>query len=331
MRLISELTEGEQIVSYSQLRSKQVKLKKDGHPYLRLVLSDRSGHIEAKIWDNVPSYRSLLKEGDFVRYQGVVQRYNGSNQLVIDQMRPVEEADRRNGFNLKDLIPTTEHDVDQMWRRLRDLARQHIKRPQVLQLVEALLDRYEEPFKSFPAGTEVHHSYWGGFLEHVLSVLESALYFCGKYPNLDGDLLLSGAILHDIGKLAELSGPANPAYTVQGNLIGHIVLGRDMVREQARHIPGFPPTFLTLLEHLILSHQGQPEWGSPQRPKLPEALVLHYVDDLDAKMNRVYRVLREDQGDSPFTSYDRFLERVIFKGPYEDSAPESARVARLFE
>jgi 3'-5' exoribonuclease len=183
-----------------------------------------------------------------------------------------------------------------------------------LQLVTEVLNENRDRILTFPAATEVHHNYWGGYLEHVLSVLKSALHYADRFPSLDRDLLVAGAILHDIGKLAERRAPQNPAYTAEGILIGHVVLGRDMVREAAKRIPDFPASLLVLLEHIVISHQGQPEWGSPKRPKIAEALVLHYIDDLDAKLNRFFRLLRDDQNDSDFTSYDRILERVLFKG-----------------
>jgi 3'-5' exoribonuclease len=182
-----------------------------------------------------------------------------------------------------------------------------------------MLENHKQQVRSYPAGTEIHHSYWGGFLEHVLSVVESCLYFADKYPSLDRDLLVAGAVLHDIGKMQELSDPKSPAYTTRGILIGHVVLGRDVLLQEARNVRDFPEEFLLLLEHMILSHQGQLEWGSPKRPKIPEALILHYVDDLDAKINRVFRVLEEDQGQSQFTSYDRYLGRVLFKAEAQKS------------
>ncbi|MCH8819490.1 MAG: HD domain-containing protein [Acidobacteria bacterium] len=323
MRLVSTLQDNDSVVSYSQVRAKQLRLKRNGEPYLRLVLGDRSGRIESKIWDRVEELHKEIQAGDFVKYQGVVQTYNGRRQMVINQIRKVRPEDSEAGFNPTELIPSTEYDIDEMWESLYALVLEHTSRPSIKQLLTQILDAHEEEIKSYPAGMEVHHGYRGGFLEHVLSVLKSALFFAGHYPDLDKDLLIAGAVLHDIGKLEELSGPDNPVYTTRGQLIGHVVMGFELVRKEAARIPEFPPTLLTLLEHLILSHQGQLEWGSPQPPKLPEALILHYLDDLDAKVNRFSQVLKEDPGDLDFTAYDRLLGRAVFKGGYDE--PSSRR------
>ena len=233
----------------------------------------------------------------------------------------VRQAARGKDFDIRDLIRVTDRSIDQMWGRLRNLIRTHTRRPCVLQLLSNILDVHRDKVKSYPAATEVHHNYWGGFLEHVLSVLEGALFFARRYPGLDKDLLVAGAVLHDIGKLEELGNPENPSYTTRGTLIGHVVLGRDLLREEASQIDDFPSTLLMLLEHLILSHQGLYEWGSPKRPKIPEALIIHYVDDLDSKMNRFSRLLLENTGQADFTPCDRYLDRVVFTGSYESSEP----------
>lgn len=318
--MISELQEGQPVSSFSQLLAKQIRSKRNGEPYLRLVLGDRSGKIEARMWEGIESCRDEIEPGDFVRYEGRVETYNGAPQIIVDQIRRVRPEDRQQGFSEKDLIPTTSGDIEEMWERLLRLVQERTARPPVRLLLEKILQDRAEAIRSYPAAVEIHHNYWGGFLEHVLSVLESALFFAGRYPRLDADLLIGGAILHDIGKLEELTGPLAPSYTVKGHLIGHVVLGRDILREAAAQIPGFPTGVLLLLEHMILSHQGRPEWGAPKCPQIPEALLLHYLDDLDAKLNRFFSVREKDPGDSDFTRYDRYLERVLFKGDYDGEA-----------
>jgi 3'-5' exoribonuclease len=313
MRYIRELRENENVVSYSRVRSAQTRFKKNGEPYLQLVLADRSGSIEAKLWDKVDEWRREFGEKDFVKYKGTVQSYNGGRQLILEKIRRVGPGDHNDGFNERDMIPCTPHDIDRMWERLGRLVEEQVSRASVRELVKRILDNHQQQFKSYPAGTEIHHNYWGGFLEHVLSVVESCLFFADKYPALDRDVLVAGAVLHDIGKMEELGNPESPTYTTRGVLVGHIVLGRDILLREAGQIRDFPEETLLLLEHMILSHQGQLEWGSPKRPKIPEALILHYVDDLDAKLNRIFRVLDEDEGESSFTSYDRYLGRAFFK------------------
>jgi 3'-5' exoribonuclease len=318
MKLISDLEVNQAVTSYSQVQRKQVRLKRNGEPYLRLLLRDKSGQIESKVWDNVEECDRQIQEGDFVKYQGLVQIYNGNKQLIVEKIRQAVPEDRMSGFDEGEMIPRSEYDIDGMWQKLCSLVIEHASRPCLRELLNNVLKKNEEKIKSYPAGVEIHHNYWGGFLEHVLSVLESALFFSDKYPALDKDLLVAGAVLHDIGKLEELSTPHNPTYTVRGQLIGHVVMGRDLVRREASCIPEFPVDLLTQLEHLILSHQGQPEWGSPKRPQTREALILHYIDDLDAKLNRFYRVMKQDQGDSDFTPFDRYLGRAVFKGDLAD-------------
>lgn len=318
MKLVSTLQDNDSVVSYAQVRIKQLKTKRNGDPYLHLVLQDRSGRIEGKIWDQVENFQKIIEEGDFVKYRGVVQTYKGRKQLIVNNIRTTMERDVQSGLDLADLVPSTEYDVDEMWNSLRALVVEHISRPPMRQLLDQVLDTCEEKIKSYPAGMEVHHDYRGGLLEHIVSVLHSALFFADHYPNLDKDLLIAGAILHDIGKLDELRKPDNPVHTIRGQLIGHVVMGCTLVREEAAKIPKFSPMLLTLLEHLILSHQGKPEWGSPQTPKFPEALVLHYLDDLDAKINRFKKILGEDSGDSDFTAFDRILGRALFKGAHRE-------------
>lgn len=314
MQLIEEAIEGQQIKSLAQVRSKQLRPKKNGELYLRLVLSDRSGRIEARMWDGFEQVVEEIQEGDFVRYQASVEVYNGAKQLVISQLQKVSIRDvREHGF-LKELLPSTENDISAMWQDLRSIIETKVQRKVLRDLLDSLLDDNKEAFCTFPAGVEIHHAYLGGFLEHVLSLVKSAIFFGDHYKELDRDLLIAGAVLHDIGKLRELSGPVTPSYTKEGRLIGHVVLGRDILREAAGGLPGFPDDLLIHLEHIVISHQGQLEWGAPRRPKTPEALALHYLDDLDAKLNRFFRVLKQDKDDSEFTAYDRYFGRFLYKG-----------------
>ena len=317
MKLIKDLKVSESVSSYSQVHSKQVRFKRNGDPYLCLVLRDSSGQIDGKMWNQIESLNQAIEEGTFVKYQGNIEIYNGRKQLIVDRIRKVSPEDRINGFNESELIPSTEYDIEEMWFKLRSLVDEHTSKIHIKQLLSNVLERFQQEIKSYPAGVEIHHNYLGGFLEHVLSVLECVLFFGQKYPGLDKDLLVAGVILHDIGKMEELSSPNAPSYTVRGQLIGHVVLGFNLLQKEASRIPEFPALTLTLLGHLILSHQGRPEWGAPKLPQIPEALVLHYVDDLDAKMNRFYRVLKQDMGESDFTAFDRYLERSIYKGDRE--------------
>ena len=319
MKYIRDFRNKDRISSYSLLRAQKVVEKEGKEPYLHLTLRDRTGDIEARVSLHSSDSEGGIVAGDIVSYEGVVEVSNGETRLLVKQVSKAKPEARGKDFDIRDLLKVTDQNIDQMWSRLRSLIRTHTRRPCVLQLLTNILDVHRDKVKSYPAATEVHHNYWGGFLEHVLSVLEGALFFAKRYPELDKDLLIAGAVLHDIGKLEELGNPANPSYTTRGTLIGHVVLGRDLLREEASQIDDFPSTLLMLLEHLILSHEGLYEWGSPKRPKIPEALIIHYVDDLDSKMNRFSRLLMEAKGPSDFTPFDRYLNRVVFKGFYETS------------
>ena len=319
MKYIRDFKDKDWVNSYSLLRARKVVEENGKSPYLHLTLGDRTGEIEARGSLDSADIEGGVRAGDIVSYEGVVEVSNGDRRLLVRQVSRAKPEARGRDFDIRDLIRVTASNIDQMWDRLRSLIRRHTKRPCVLQLLSNILDVHRDKVRSYPAATEVHHNCWGGFLEHVLSVFEGAIFFANRYPGLDKDLLVAGAVLHDIGKLEELGNPENPSYTTRGTLIGHVVLGRDLLREEAAQIEGFPSTLLMLLEHLVLSHQGLYEWGSPKRPKIPEALIIHYVDDLDSKMNRFSRLLMEDRGQSDFTPFDRYLNRVVFKGSYESS------------
>lgn len=314
VQLIEEAIEGQQVKSLAQVRSRQLRPKKNGELYLRMVLSDRSGRVEARMWDGFEQVAEEIREGDFVRYLASVEVYNGTKQFVISQLRKVSARDVQEHGLLQDLLPSTGQDISEMWEELLTIVDKKVQSPVLRRLLDSLLNEHEEEFCTFPAGVEIHHAYLGGFLEHVLSLARCAIFFGDHHQELDRDLLIAGAILHDIGKLQELTGPVTPGYTKEGRLIGHVVLGRDMLREAAARIPDFPEDLLLHLEHLIISHQGQLEWGAPRRPKTPEALALHYLDDLDAKLNRFLRILKQDKEDSEFTAYDRYFGRFLFKG-----------------
>lgn len=323
MRLIESLKEDDRVTSYSLIRSKQTRKKKNGDPFLRIVLGDRTGNVEARLWDNVEALGTGLKEGAFVEYSGRVETYNGVLQVILKEIRVIDPS-AVPGLDIMDFVPSTDHDVEAMWARLLEIVQKHTRRPCVRELLELTLSQHGERFRSYPAAVEIHHNYAGGFLEHVVSLCESVLYYSGRFPALDVDLLVAGAVLHDIGKLEELSGPVGPTYTTVGNLIGHVIIGRDILRDAAAQIPEFPPTLLMLLEHMILSHQGQLEWGSPKRPKIPESIVLHYVDDLDAKLNRALRVIENSSSEGDFTERDYHLGRALFQGDYDESPPEAS-------
>jgi 3'-5' exoribonuclease len=312
MPWIAELVEGQKIVEFFLVKDKQVRLKRTGEEYLTLVLQDRTGFLNAVCWDDVETRKETFSVGDIVKVEGIVGIYNEELQLTIRRLRPVEERDWAEGLELVRFFPETEHDVELMWRELLDHVRE-VQEPHLRILLERLCEENSEAFKTYPASVQLHHPVLGGFLEHTLSVLKSCLYFASKYPGVDRDLLVAGAISHDIGKLRELTVFPTFGYTDSGYLIGHILLGRDMIREIAGTIEDFPPDLLLKLEHLIVSHQGELEFSSPKVPMTLEALILHFADNLDAKVNMFQRHLAEDTTEGSFTAWHSVLGRRLFK------------------
>ncbi len=311
-KFIREFQLSDVVITFALLRGLQTRTRRTGEEFLALELQDRTGTIEAKIWDIEEPMRQL-GTGDYVKIKARVEEYRGTLQLAIEKIRKVVDSDRDQGFQESDCVISTPYDIEEMWVKLRALVDRELSDDFVRQLVENILARTEDRFKYYPAAQEIHHGYRGGFLEHVLSVTQNCVYFAGRYPEADKNLLIAGGILHDIGKLEELTPAPAVEYTVQGRLVGHIILGRDLVREEATKIPNFPEETLLLIEHLILSHQGDYDWGSPKRPKILEALILHYLDDLDAKVNHLQGVLQAHRGPGLFTAYDRILGRVLYK------------------
>jgi 3'-5' exoribonuclease len=259
-----------------------------------------------------------------VKLKGSVQSYRDQLQLKLDNCRAVSEADRADGFDEALLVPSTRESVDDLWRRLGATLDAHLARPEAKRLAAAALARHGEALRLHPAAKSIHHAVRGGLLEHTVSMLELAVRIAAHYPELDRDLLLLGVLFHDLGKLFELGAMPGSDYTAAGRLVGHIVIGRDLVRELAAEIPEFPAALLLQLEHLVLSHQGRFEFGSPVQPATAEAIALHAIDDLDSKL-AVLRDLRQSQRGFVWV---RSLERFVWLG--EDGAaersPESAEV-----
>ena len=320
-KFIGDFQLGDVVIAFALLRGVQRRTRRTGEEFLALELQDRTGSIGGKIWDLEESM-SELRNGDYVKVKARVEEYRGVLQLSIEKIRKVVESDREHGFQETDCEISTPCDIDEMWAKLQTLVDQEISDALVKQLLKNVLARTEGRFKYYPAAQEIHHGYRGGFLEHVLSVTQNCAYFAGHYPEVDKNLLVAGGVLHDIGKLEELTPAPAVEYTIQGRLVGHIILGRDLVREEAAKIPNFSEETLLLIEHLILSHQGDYDWGSPKRPKILEALILHYLDDLDAKVNHLQGVLQAHRGPGLFTGYDRILGRVLYKRKPLPSADE---------
>jgi 3'-5' exoribonuclease len=301
--------ENKVITSSFVVVSKQVKPKKSGEPYLALTLGDRTGQLEAKMWDNVEEFIDVFEQDDFLKVKGLINKYKNRFQLTIHKLRRMQEAE----IDFSDYLPKTKKDVDELWRTLTDFIR-GFEDPHLKSLVELFLADPEiaERYRIAPAAKTLHHAYIGGLLDHVVSLFRSCDLLCRNYPQVNRDLLLTGAFLHDIGKIHELTYNRSFTYTTRGQLLGHMIIELEMLQAKLQHLPEFPANLKTLLEHLIISHHGQYDFGSPKLPMFPEALMLHYLDDLDSKMEAMRAQFeREAELDGPWTSYNASLGRPL--------------------
>jgi 3'-5' exoribonuclease len=274
--------EGKLFDSFFLVLAKQQRTTKQNKAYLSLTLGDKTGQIEARVWElGDPRIAKVFERGEIVKVRGSVSRYDERAQLKVDQLRIAlaGEADKM------DMLPATTRDVGELWAALEAVVAS-ITNPDLKRLLAALLAdaALAQSFREAPAARQLHHAWLGGLLEHVVSLLGLADRVAAHYPMLNHDLLLTGVILHDIGKIRELSWETGFDYTVEGVLLGHIQMGVELVEKTIAGLPGFPDRLRTLVVHMILSHHGKLEFGSPKLPMIPEALVLNFVDDLDAKM-----------------------------------------------
>ena len=301
--------ENQTITSLFVVAVKQVKSKKSGELYLSLMLADRSGQLQANMWDNVNDAISAFDQDDFVKVKGVIHKYNGRWQMTIHKMRKLGEAE----IDYSDYLPKTPKDVEQLWQTLCDYV-ETFENPWLKTLLREFIadDAIAAAYKNAPAAKTLHHAFVGGLLDHVVSLFTVCDLAARNYPQVNRDLLLSGAFLHDIGKLHELGYQRSIAYTTKGQLLGHMIIELEMLHHKLTRIPGFPDELKILLEHMIISHHGQYEFGSPKLPMFPEALMLHYLDDLDSKMEAMRAQFeREGEIDSPWTSYNPSLARPL--------------------
>ena len=307
---IKDIEEGGRVEGDYLVQGKTVAHTRQGNPFLTLTLADRTGTVEARLWDRVEEISPQFREGDIVTIAGQATTYRNQIQIQIHKLRHSVPPPDPAIFQ-----ETTAKDTAEMFSELKELAHR-IKDPHLRVLVDSfLLDhRFVSQFKKAPAAKIFHHSYLGGLLEHTLSVCQMAVLATEHYPDLDGDLLLSGAILHDIGKIDELTFELNIEYSDRGRLLGHIVLGILMVEERLKAIEQFPPELALRLRHLILSHHGEFDFGSPKRPKFLEAFALHLIDDMDAKMNGLARLMKDDKQEGSWTAFSSLFQRYLFKG-----------------
>lgn len=325
---IAELVAGQHIDGQAFLvQQKDLRTTTTGSLYIHAVLSDPTGQLLARMWDANKQIFNSFDEGDVLRVRGRVESYRGKLQFIIESLNPLEAG----AFDPSEFLPRTTYDVDVMWARVLEILGT-IEDPDIAELVRAFSDDAEmaQAFRNSPAAMQLHHAYLGGLLEHTLNLLELAVLITPRYPDVNRDLVLAGLFLHDIGKTAELTYDTHIRYTDPGQLIGHIVICVQWLSERAAQISAsrgteFPADKLSMVQHIVLAHHGQYDFGSPKLPALPEAILVHLIDNIDAKLTMFRSHIDADQDQSRnFTDYIPALQTKIFKAsrPASDSSSD---------
>lgn len=304
---------GDSVQGFAFLKRKELRQDKSGKDYLDLELADSSGSITGRAWSDSSALASAFAARGFVKFRGQVQSYRDQLQIKVDQCPPIEPGDAQDGFDESRLGA-----VDEIRPRRPDASpegtlEREVKRPEMRRLASETMAAYGPALRVHPAAKAIHHAFRGGLLEHVVSMIELAVKFADHYPELDRDLLVLGVLFHDLGSFEELGAMPDNEYTPVGRLVGHIVLGRDLVRERAAAIPGFPADLRLQLEHLVLSHQGRKEFSSPVEPMTPEGFALHVIDDIDSKLALLRGLKETGKG----FVWARSLERFVWLGEAE--------------
>jgi len=307
---VKDLTVEKSITGFFLVHQKEIRNTAAGKPYLRMELGDSSGIIEARMWDQFEALAKDFARDDFVKVQARVEIYRNKPQLSLQQVRVAKPEE----IDLADFLPHTPYDVEALYKQL--LAHgEAISNPWLKKLVASVITnpRIVPRLKRAPAAKSMHHAYMGGLIEHVVGLCGLSKQVAAHYPELDADLLLTVAMLHDIGKLDELCYERAVSYTTEGQLLGHIVMELETVNQAMDAIEGFPPALKTVVQHLLISHHGEYEFGSPKLPMIREALVFHYLDDLDSKMAAVRAALASPGAEDGWSAFSPALGRKFLK------------------
>jgi 3'-5' exoribonuclease len=328
MQTIASLKEGDWVEETYLVTTKQVATAKNGVTYLSIKLADKTGEIDGRLWDNADEVAGKFEREDFVRIKGIASNYQGTMQIKMKMLEKVDDSK----VDIANFLESSPRNTDEMVQELKAIALS-VSNKYLRQLLKAFLNdtAFMELFKRIPAAKTLHHNYIGGLLEHVVELI-MLVRDVGKYfPSIDMDLLTAGAFLHDIGKVRELAVKKTIEYTTEGRLLGHISLGYEMISEKIGSVPGFPEELTMLLKHIMLSHHGEYEYGSPKRPKIREAIIINYMDDLSAKINNFDATLRKEQvAEGEWTGFSKMHDRYLYRQPVntasagelEDSAGE---------
>jgi len=292
-----------------RVKKKKLSTTRNGNPFLSLILADKTGELPAKVWDRAEDLSKLFREGEVIEIAGQTTTYQGQIQLTVSRLHTPSETPDPDMF-----VETSPFDTQEMMRSLRTILNQ-VKDIHLKALIDGFWKdrKFIDLFKNAPAAKNFHHNYLGGLLEHTLSVCRLATQAADHYPSLNGDLLVTAAFLHDVGKTREFSWNMKIDYTDEGRLVGHLVLGVTMVDKKLMPLKNFPEELAVRLRHLILSHHGQYDFGSPKEPKFLEAFALHLLDDLDAKMNGLNRFMERDRQEGAWTDFNRMFHKYFLK------------------
>lgn len=309
---LKDIKQGDKVASTFLAAEKNMAFSLKGAPYLNVRLKDKSGELDGKVWDNAIEFDHQFKKGDIIYIEGRAASYKNAIQISIVNIKKYAGDD----IDPSDYLPMAKGDVAAMFNEMLTYI-EKIKTKPLQALLQSFFNdqKTAELFQRAPAAKGFHHIYLGGLLEHTLSVVRLLDKVADHYPSLDRDLLLAGGMLHDIGKIYEFNYESLIEYSDEGRLIGHIVMGVEMMNKKIEAIPDFPAPLALKMRHIILSHHGEFEFGSPKRPKTLEALVVHFIDDLDAKLNGFQSFINDSNNpDSDWTVYNRFFERFLYKG-----------------
>lgn len=311
-QFVNTLCVGDLIDDVFVLAEKSIGRKKNGDSFLNFSFADRTGDIRGVAWDNVEEINGAAVSGAFVRVTGAVSEYRGGLQVTVRGVVrcEVETVDP------SDFLPVTARNPDRMFERLKRTVAECVRDPHIKRLLEAFWadEEFVRRFKTAPAAKKMHHAYIGGLLEHTLSMTVLAKEIARHYSGVNLDLLLAGVVLHDIGKTREFEYQFAIGYSDEGKLLTHIVIGCAMIDDKIRELPGFPSETALLVKHMVVSHHGSREYGSPEPPKLMEAVLLNQIDDIDAKMNGIREFIAGEDPNEPWTSYNRMLGRELYRG-----------------
>jgi 3'-5' exoribonuclease len=330
---VAELSTEQSVTTFFLVHEKEIRNTREGKQYLRMELGDKSGTVEARIWDAFEAIAKEINRDDFVKVAARVEIYRNKPQLVLQQVRRATPEE----IDLADFLPHTKENVDEMWSKLLAYA-SAIDNFWLNKLVLSIFNdpKIAERFRRAPAAKVMHHAFIGGLLEHVVGLCGLAKQIAAHYPELNVDLLLAAAMLHDVGKLDELCYERAVSYTTEGQLLGHIVMELESVSRAMDAIPGFPPRLKSVVQHLLISHHGQYEFGSPKLPMIREALVFHYMDDMDSKLGAVRAALAIPSGEADWSTYSGALGRKFLnldeylKSPDAPAPPADCDSPKLF-